>query len=85
VPSSSILFRAKHQTEQPTDLVEARSEYWLESEWGTRMPALFEQVAFQKGAFALMMLWAEVREEKEKDDERTALERYREQREKWNR
>ena len=85
VPPSSIMFRTPRQTDHPTDLVDAYSEYWLESEWGTKLPTLYEQVAFQQGPFALMMLWADVREPEEKDDERTAKERYRDEQEKWNR
>jgi Zn-dependent peptidase ImmA (M78 family) len=84
VPPSSILFRAKHQTDHPTDLVEARSEFWLETEWGKRLPPLYEQVFFQSGGFALLMLWAEISEEEEADDERTAKQRYRDQQQKWN-
>ena len=85
VPPSSIMFRTPRQTDHPTDLVDAYSEYWLESAWGTKLPTLYEQVAFQQGPFALMMLWADVREPEEKDDERTAKERYRDEQEKWNR
>src|SRR3569832_313913 len=85
VPPSSILFRAKRQIEHPTDLVEARSEFWLETEWGKRFPPLYEQVFFQSGGFALLMLWAEIREDEGKDDERTSKERFRDQQNKWNR
>jgi hypothetical protein len=83
VPASSILFRAPVQTERPTDLVEAQSEYWLESEWGSRLPTLYEQVIFQNGGFALLMLWAEIHEEQEKDDERTSKQRFQDQQQKW--
>lgn len=85
VPPSSILFRAARQTDHPTELVEARPEFWLESEWGKRLPALYEQVAFQNGGFALLMLWAEVEEEEEKDDNRTSKQRYQDQQQKWAR
>lgn len=83
VPPSSTLFRAPVQTDHPTEITEARSEFWLESEWGKRLPMLYEQVFFQKGGFALLMLWAEIEEEGEKDDERTAKQRYRDQQQKW--
>jgi Zn-dependent peptidase ImmA (M78 family) len=85
VPPSSILFRARRQTDHATELTEARSEFWLESEWGRRLPTLYEQVAFQDGGFALMMLWAEINEEEEKDDDRTSKQRYRDQQQKWMR
>ena len=85
VSPSSILFRAPTQTDQPTEITEAKSEFWLESEWGKRLPTLYEQVFFQKGGFALLMHWAEVEEEEEKDDDRTAKQRYRDQQQKWAR
>jgi Zn-dependent peptidase ImmA (M78 family) len=85
VPPSSILFRASAQAERPTELTEARSELWLESEWGKRLPALYEQAFFQKGGFALLMLWAEVEEEEEKDDDRTSKQRFRDQQQRWTR
>jgi hypothetical protein len=85
VPPSSVLFRALTRADQPTEITEARSELRLESEWGKRLPTLYEQVFFQKGGFALLMLWAEVEEEEEKDDDRTAKQRYQDQQQKWAR
>jgi Zn-dependent peptidase ImmA (M78 family) len=85
IPPSSILFRGRQNTDQPTEIVEARSELWLESEWGKRLPVLYEQAFLQKGGFALLMLWAEVEEGEEKDDERTAKQRFLDQQQKWAR
>ena len=85
VPPSSTLFRVAVQTDHPTELAEVRSELWLESEWGKRLPMLYEQVLFQKKGFALLMLWAETDTEEEKDDDRTAKQRFRDQQQKWYR
>ncbi|GAA0860862.1 hypothetical protein GCM10009115_01160 [Sphingopyxis soli] len=57
-----------------------RSEFWLESEWGKRLPRVYEQVLFQKDTFALIMLWCEESEDDEDYDPeegKTAKERYR--------
>lgn len=85
VPASSSLFQAIAQTDRPSELKEARSEFWLASEWGKPLTKLYEQVFFQQGGFALLLLWAEIEEEEEKDDERTAKQRYQDQQQKWTR
>jgi hypothetical protein len=86
IPSSSILCRASTQATGPTELSEARPEDWLQSDWGKRMPELTEQVLPQQDGFALVLLWVEIEEDQEEnDDERTSKERYRDQQAKWNR
>jgi len=75
VPPKSLLFRAPHQTDGPTELSEARAEDWLQSDWGKPLPTLYEQVFFQRDDFAMILLWAEIEEEEEKDDERTSKQR----------
>jgi Zn-dependent peptidase ImmA (M78 family) len=85
VPASSVLHKVIAQTDRPSELTEAQSEFWLVSEWGRRLPKLYEQVFFQQSGFAILMLWAEIEEEEEKDDERTAKQRYQDQQQKWNR
>lgn len=82
VPSPSILFRAPIPTDLPTELTEARSEFWLESDWGKRLPILYEQALLQKEGFALLLLWAEIEEEEEIDDDRTSKQRYQDQQQK---
>lgn len=85
VPSSSIFFREARQTARASEVVEAASEAWLETDWGKRLPTLYEQVFFQTGGYALLMLWAEVIEEEEIDDDRTSKQRFRDQQQRWNR
>lgn len=50
---------------------------WLESEWGKRLPATFQQVLVQRNGFALIMLTVELGEleEFDPDEERTSKER----------
>lgn len=66
-----------------TELREATPEDWLRSTWGTRLPALYEQVLHQQRGFAMILLAAELAAEEDEDDtedrsERmTSRERYR--------
>jgi hypothetical protein len=63
-----------------SEITERGAEFWIESEWGKRLPTLYEQVFFQQEGFALLMLWAEIAEdadEVDEDESRTAKERYR--------
>ncbi|MDR3488656.1 MAG: ImmA/IrrE family metallo-endopeptidase [Bradyrhizobium sp.] len=86
VPPSSALFRGPKELGQASDLVEARAELWLQSEWGKPMAELSEQVMLQQNGYALILLWAEVQGEEEEydpDAERAAKERYRERQARW--
>jgi len=77
IPQGSIFHRAKGI--QVTDLVGARAEAWLESDWGKPLPELSEQVQFQAGGYALIMLWAEMQvqdEEFDPDENRTSKQRF---------
>ena len=61
-------------------LKSGQSEFWLESEWGKRLPQIYEQVLSQKDQFALIMLWSEEGEDDEDYDPeegKTSKERYR--------
>lgn len=76
-------------SDQPTTLIEARAELWLQSDWGQRLPGLYEQVLFQQGGYALILLWAEP-EQNEGDDEdsdadRTAKQRLQDRQARWQR
>lgn len=78
VPLGSLFHRAKKVLVTPSDVAEARAEHWLESEWGKLMPELCEQVLFQKGGHAQIMLWAETvtqGEYEDPDEDRTSKER----------
>lgn len=87
VPTSSVYHRAPAQSRDPTDLHEVAPEIWLESSWGMRLPKLFEQVLLQQDGHALIMLWPELVEEEDddRDADRTARERWREQQLRQNR
>ncbi|MEZ2144803.1 hypothetical protein AAE026_21290 [Bradyrhizobium sp. DN5] len=57
-------------------------EHWLELKDG--QPAeLFEQVYPQQDGFALLMLWIEIEESEEVDDEPTSARRVRDQQARW--
>jgi len=87
VPRKSLLSRATRYLHRASDIVEARAELWLESEWGRSLPQLYEQVFFQQNGFALIMLWAEVADEEDEDGwgEKTAKQRLRDRQERWGR
>jgi hypothetical protein len=82
-----MLFRATKQLDHPTEVGETRAEHWLESEWGKRLPLLYEQVFFQQGGFALILLWAELPDEDESDpeDDMTSKQRMQSRQTKWAR
>lgn len=78
IPAGSIFHRTQKVSGQVTELIEARSEEWLESDWGKPMPDLSEQVQFQANGYALIMLWAEMPEQEDEfdpDEDRTAKQR----------
>ena len=69
VPARSSFHRRAALKTNPSDLLENGAELWVESEWGKRLPTLYEQVFLQQEGFALIMLWAELEEEDEDEDE----------------
>lgn len=80
VHRDSLLHYACGRGEQMTDLKQNGAQLWLESEWGKKLPTLYEQVFFQQQGFALVLLWAEGEEEDEGqdvDENRTSKERLR--------
>lgn len=85
VPKSSLLFRAAQQLSHPSIIDDARAEAWLESDWGKPLPTLYEQVFFQQGGFALILLWAELQDDEEQDEwgEMTSKQRLEERRGRW--
>jgi Zn-dependent peptidase ImmA (M78 family) len=87
IPPSSFLFRATEQLDLPTEIVEARAEFWLESDFGVRLPKLYEQVFFQHDGYALIMLWAELPRENDfdPDEDRTSKQRLQDRQAKWAR
>jgi hypothetical protein len=89
VPQTSLFHRASKDLAKPTEITEARAEFWLESEWGKRLPDLYEQVLFQQSGFALILLWAETdhadEDERDSEADKTAKQRYREREARWSR
>ena len=62
-------------------------DVWLDVERGYRAPTLYEQVYPQQNGFALIMLWLELNEddEDEQDDDRTSKERLRDRQARYTR
>lgn len=84
VPSASLFHRLPHSPGRVSDIVEARAQYWLESDWGKPLPELYEQVAFQREGFAMILLWAEVAEEEDDVEDRlTSKERWQRRQGDW--
>jgi hypothetical protein len=85
VPRQSIFHRASKTRAAPSDIEEIGAETWLQSDWGKRLPTLYEQVFHQQGGFALLMLWAEPAEEddEDKDEDRTSKQRLQERQGRW--
>jgi hypothetical protein len=85
VPRQSIFHSASKTLDAPSDIQEVGAETWLQSDWGKRLPTLYEQVFFQQGGFALLMLWAEPAEEAEEDadEDRTSKQRLQDRQSRW--
>lgn len=78
IPRQSIFHHAAKTLDAPSGIEEVRAETWLQSDWDKKLPTLYEQVFYQQGGFALLMLWAESTEEDEdldKDEDRTSKQR----------
>ena len=78
VPDGSGYWRSKVSTSNPSELREVVAGQWLESEWGKRLPELYEQVLIQQMGYALIMLWPELPDEDDEydpDENRTSKQR----------
>jgi Zn-dependent peptidase ImmA (M78 family) len=77
IPRSSIYHRAKKILAQPSDIVEAKAEFWLRSDWGQRLPDLAEQVLFRRDGYAFILLWVEteVSDDYDPEEDRTSKQR----------
>lgn len=67
-----------HVAELPTNrLRQVGAEYWIESEYGKRLPNLYEEVYPQAKGFALILLWLEhfENDEFDPDEHRTSKQR----------
>lgn len=67
VPQKSLYYLAKKSV-NPTSLQENGAELWVTSDWGKRLPTLYEQVFRQQEDFALLLLWTESASDDEDDD-----------------
>jgi hypothetical protein len=86
IPNASAYWRALESNAGLTDFCQVASGHWLESEWGKRLPDLFEQVLRQQMGFALILLWPEFQEEEEDydpDENRTSKQRLQDRRGRW--
>ena len=77
VPAKSLFHLQSARGSNPTGLHENGAELWIDSDRGERLPALYEQVFIQQEGFALLLLWIEIADEEEADEDenRTAKER----------
>jgi Zn-dependent peptidase ImmA (M78 family) len=75
VPVGSVYHRRSLQRQVAGDVVDTVADTWIEVEYGQRAPELFEQVYLQQGGFALIMLWVEMPDEDDVDDDRTSKQR----------
>jgi len=79
VPDGSTYWRLGTTDSNPSELREVVSGQWLQSDWGKRLPELYEQVLRQQRGFALILLWPELPEEDndefDPDENRTSKER----------
>lgn len=87
IPRQSIYWRPVQVGSKKSDLVESAVGQWLESDWGKRLPNLYEQALFQQMGYALILLWAEfeeVEDDFDPDENRTLKERLANRRDQWS-
>lgn len=79
VPAKSLFHLQSARKSNPTNLHENGAELWIDSDWGKTLPTLYEQVFIQQEGFALLLLWVDISndEEVDEDDNRTSKERLR--------
>ncbi|MBJ7403409.1 MAG: ImmA/IrrE family metallo-endopeptidase [Bradyrhizobium sp.] len=82
VPRASSFHRKDLRQRVASELSSIIPEHWVELKPGQRAE-LFEQVYPQQDGFALLMLWLEVEEAEEVDDDRTSAQRFRDQQSRW--
>ena len=59
IPKGSIYNRSRFQLSVASAIEAAAPEDWLETRWGVRPPALYEQFYPQQDGYGLLLLWAE--------------------------
>ncbi len=88
VPGPSAYHRNAGSRAGKSELSEIVSGQWLESEWGKKLPDLYEQVLYQQMGYALILLWADIVDEEDEDEDpdenRTSKERLADRRARWS-
>jgi Zn-dependent peptidase ImmA (M78 family) len=87
VPMGSTYFHSSDSRKDLTEIIANKADIWLETSWGQKLPDVYEQILFQKGGFALILLWAEKQNGDEDEDDpeegMTSKERLKHRKEKW--
>lgn len=85
IPACSKLF--SYDGSGPSRSDETQAEYWIDSQPGSKIPPMYEQVMHQARGFAMIQLKILQQEEDDFDPEAdmTAKQRYQKQQERWNR
>ena len=65
-----------------SELASIIPEHWVDLKQGQRAE-LYEQVYPQQDGYALLMLWLEIEEAEEADEDRTSSQRFRDQQARW--
>lgn len=78
IPRSSSCWHTKSSADA-TEFAEISAGQWLASEWGRKLPNLYEQVLHQQFGYAMILLWPEfedgVDEDYDPDEDRTSKQR----------
>lgn len=82
VPRASSYFAKDLRQRVVSELSSIIPEHWVDLKQGQRAE-LFEQVYPQQDGYALLMLWLEIEEAGEEDDDRTSAQRFRDQQARW--
>ena len=79
IPRASAYHGSGLSPGEMSALTSGDAGHWLESQWGSRLPELYEQVLRQRDGWAMIMLWCEIEDEDDydPDEHKTAKERYR--------
>lgn len=82
VPRASTFYRKDQCERVASELSQIIPEHWVELKSSQRAE-LFEQMYPQQDGYALLMLWLEIEEAEEIDDERTSKQRFQDQQRRW--
>lgn len=74
-------------TSRPSDSDPTHAEHWIDTEYGTPVPLMYEQIMFQANGFAMIQLkmLEKSDEDFDPDEDLTARQRYRNQQDYWGR